>query len=418
MSEELLNLLFAEAVKAADPMEAVPQYLPPRPNGRTLIVGAGKASAAMAKAVESIWQTDISGLVIVPYGSLLECQSIEIIEARHPIPDDAGVKGSHRMLELVSGLSADDLVLCLISGGGSSLLSAPGPGISLQDKQKLNAALLSSGAAINEMNCVRKHLSAIKGGRLAMAAYPAKVVTLTISDVPGDDPATIASGPTVANNTTATDALDIITRYKIDAPDTIMQLLNSSDATTPTVQTPELSKIETHIICKPQKSLEAAAKAAQAHGYQPIILSDAIQGEAREVGKVLAAITQQVLKFNQPVAAPAAIISGGETTVTLRGKGGRGGRNAEFLLAFALAIGNNKPVHALACDTDGIDGSENNAGAIWTPAVAQEAIRLGLSLTRYLDTNDAYSFFAAVGGLVETGPTHTNVNDFRVILVK
>ncbi|MCL4126061.1 UNVERIFIED_CONTAM: hypothetical protein GTU68_017400 [Idotea baltica] len=415
---KVLNKLFDAAVTAALPEHHIVDYLPAKPLGRTLVVGAGKASAAMAKALESHWQGDLTGLVVVPHGPHPICQSIEIGQANHPVPDEAGEAYSKRILHMVSNLDATDLVISLISGGGSSLLSLPGMGISLADKQAVNVALLKSGAAIDEMNCVRKHLSAIKGGRLAAAAYPASMVTLAVSDVPGDDLSIIASGPTVPNATTREHALKIIERYNIALPENVAQLLNSDAANTPTVSDKNMSKATAHLICKPQQSLEAAAKHAQELGLHPIILGDAIEGEAREVGKVMAGIALQVSKYDQPVKKPAVLISGGETTVTVRKKGGRGGRNAEFLLGFVESAQTLNNLYAIAADTDGIDGTEDNAGVIWNREVAQAATEQGLNSSTYLDNNDAWSFFNAANGLVMRGPTHTNVNDFRAIIIE
>jgi len=414
---EILNNMFLAAVESAQPKNNIASYLPERPSGRTYIVGAGKASAAMAKAVEQIWVDDISGLIITPYGEHPTCQQIEIVQASHPVPDAAGEAAAQRMLDMVSNLSPNDLVLSLISGGGSSLLSLPGPGISLSDKQQISAALLKSGAAIDEMNCVRKCLSAIKGGRLAAAAYPAKVVTLAISDVPGDDPSVIASGPTALNNTTREQAQAIIDRYKISLPDNVKALLSSEAASTPHSTDERMSTLETHVICRPQQSLEAAAKVAKLAGFHPMILGDAIEGEAREVGKIMAGIAKQVDKHNQPIKKPAVLISGGETTVTVRTKGGRGGRNAEFLLGFAEASLGWNNFYAIAADTDGIDGTEDNAGAVWSPEIAANAAKVNLKMSTYLDNNDAWSFFDAANGIVTTGPTNTNVNDFRAIII-
>ncbi len=435
--EDLLRKLFDAAVAAAQPSKIIGSYLPEKPVGRTIVVGAGKASAAMAVALEKHWfensrdKTDqhkannhepffdsgLEGLVVVPYGSMLPCQSIKIVEANHPVPDNAGEAASRKILDLVSGLTSDDLVIVLISGGGSALLSCPGGTLSLEDKQAVNQALLASGAGITEMNIVRKHLSGIKGGRLAARAYPAKLVTIAISDVPGDDPSTIASGPTVIDHSTSQDARDIIQRYRIQIPAQVKSFLDSDESATPDSADPRMQNLDTKVICTPQKSIEAAVSLAKSQGFNPLVLGDAIEGEAREVGKVMAGITQQVLKFDQPVRAPAILISGGETTVTLRSKVGRGGRNAEFLLGFSEAIGPNSKVYALACDTDGIDGSEDNAGAIWSPRVAKNAEKCQLKAATYLDTNDAWSYFKEANGLVVTGPTHTNVNDFRAILI-
>jgi len=413
----LLNDMFDAAVDAALPDNNIAGFLPQKPVGRTIVIGAGKATAAMARAVEQNWTSGISGLIIVPHGDHPQCKQIEIAQASHPVPDAAGEAAAKRMLNMVSNLSEDDLVLSLISGGGSALLSLPGAGITLADKQQINTALLKSGAAIDEMNCVRKHLSALKGGRLAAAAYPARVVTLAISDVPGDDPAVIASGPTVLNTSTREQALSIIDRYKIALPESVEKLLNSDNASTPDVNDVRMSKVETHVICKPQQSLEAAATIAEAAGLHPLILGDAIEGEACEVGKVMAGIAKQVLKYDQPVKKPAVLISGGETTVTIKSKGGRGGRNAEFLLGFADAAAECNHFYALSADTDGIDGTEDNAGVIWSPTIAKKAQSLGLKQSTYLDNNDAWSFFNAANGLVMRGPTRTNVNDFRAIII-
>jgi len=409
---DILVNMFDTAVDAALPEKNITNFLPDAPKGRTVVVGAGKASAAMAKALEQQWSQAIS-----PHGQHPECEYIEISQASHPVPDEAGEAASKRILSIVSELNADDLVIALISGGGSALMSLPGQGITLADKQQLNSALLKSGAAIDEMNCVRKHLSAIKGGRLAAAAYPAKVVTLAISDVPGDDPSIIASGPTTPNNTTPEQALAIIERYKLSLPDNIRKLLNSDAALTPAANDTCMSQAETHVICKPQQSLMAAADVASKAGLHPLILGDAIEGEAREVGKAFAGIAKQVLKYDQPVKKPAVLISGGETTVTINAKDGKGGRNAEFLLGFVEATSGAEPFYALAADTDGIDGTEANAGVVWAPMFAAKARELSLKPSTFLDTNDAWTFFNAVDGLIGNGPTHTNVNDFRAIII-
>ena len=415
--KQLAKDMFAVAVAAADPTKLVSQHLPTEPKSNIHVVGAGKASASMAQAVETAWpNANISGLVITPYGTLTPTTKIELIEARHPVPDEQGLAASQKILELATQLGSEDTLLCLISGGGSALMSMPAGSVTLAEKQQINKALLSSGAAIDEMNCVRKHLSAIKGGRLAMAAYPARVITLAVSDVPGDDFSVIASGPTVKDNTTAAQALEILNRYKIEIPKNVAALLNQPESSTQN-NDDVWTNTEAHMIATPQQSLEAAAALAKSHGYQPLILGDAIEGEARDVAKVMAAMTKQVCQYNQPVPAPVALVSGGETTVTLRNKGGRGGRNAEFLLSFANEIGNNPRVTALACDTDGIDGSEDNAGAIWDSSVATAAAAKELNSRTYLDNNDAYSFFEACDALVKTGPTFTNVNDFRVVLI-
>jgi hydroxypyruvate reductase len=418
---ELLRSLFDAAVEAAQPAVCLPPHLPAPPDpssgGRTLVIGAGKASAAMAKAVEDHWPGPLSGLVITRYGHAVPCERIEIVEAAHPVPDEAGRAAAARILDLVQGLTADDLVLCLISGGGSALLSLPAPGVSLADKQAVNRALLKSGATISEMNCLRKHLSAIKGGRLAAAAAPARVVSLLISDVPGDEPSSIASGPTVADPTTSADALAILDKYAIDAPASVRARLVAADEETPKPGDPCLATAEAHIIASPQDSLEAAARVAAEAGLAAHILSDRIEGEARDVALVHAAIARQVAARQQPFRPPAVLLSGGETTVTVRGRG-RGGRNAEFLLALAVALECAPGIHAIACDTDGIDGSEDNAGALAGPDSLARAAALGLSAPARLADNDGYGYFEALGDLVMTGPTLTNVNDFRAILIE
>jgi glycerate 2-kinase len=409
--------LFDVAVAAAAPCRCVPGNLPAQPKGRTIVIGAGKASAAMAQAVEASWPGALSGLVVTRYGHAVPCRRIEIVEARHPVPDEAGHDAAERILTMVKGLTKDDLVICLISGGGSALLAAPLPGLTLEDKQAINTALLHSGAAIGEMNCVRKHLSAIKGGRLALAAAPARVVSLMISDVPNDDPAVIASGPTVADPTTLGDAIAILDKYKITEPTGVLDFLRHRATETPKPGDPRLAQVENHIIAAPQQSLEAAAALAHSAGIAPLILGDSIEGEANEVARVHAAIARQCRRHGQPIAPPCVILSGGETTVTVRGQG-RGGRNAEFLLALAVALGGEASVWALAGDTDGIDGTEDNAGAIIGPDTLAHAARLGLSATARLADNDGYGFFAALNDLVVTGPTFTNVNDFRAILIQ
>jgi hydroxypyruvate reductase len=413
----LLMSLFRAAVETADPMRIVPAHLPAVPRGRTLVIGAGKASAQMARAVESSWKHALQGLVVTRYGYKVPTQQIEIVEAAHPVPDQAGHDAAVRMLRLVQGLGPDDLVLCLISGGGSSLLPLPVAGLTLSDKQQVNRALLRSGATISEMNCVRKHLSAIKGGRLGAACSPARVVTLLISDVPGDDPSVIASGPTVADPTTCADALAILQKYSIAEPAAALDHLRRGHDETPKPGDPRLAGAQTIMIGTPQASLEAAARVAQAAGVTPLILSDAIEGEARDVALVHAAIARQVAAHGQPARAPCVLLSGGETTVTVRGKG-RGGRNAEFLLALAIALDAHPRVHAIACDTDGIDGTEDNAGAIAGPDSLARATALGLRAKDFLADNDGYTFFEQLGDLVVTGPTLTNVNDFRAILIR
>jgi hydroxypyruvate reductase len=402
--------LFKAAIAAADPAVRVPPFLPAPPKGRTIVVGAGKASAAMAQAVEQHWRGSLSGLVITRYGHGVPCRNIEIVEASHPVPDANGRDAAVRMGKLVTGLSADDLVLCLISGGGSALLAAPAAGLTLEDKQNVNRQLLASGAPIGEMNCVRKHLSALKGGRLAAAAYPAAVVSLIISDVPGDDPAVVASGPTVPDPTTREDALAILRKYKFALPAYVWAFLETPAAETPKPGDPRFARVRTEMIAAPAQSLAAAAKLAREAGYRVIDLGDRVEGEAREVGREQAALAASTT-------GPAIILSGGETTVTVKGKG-RGGRNAEFALALSLGLAGKSNISALAGDTDGIDGSEDNAGALVRPDTLSRARAKGLDAAALLANNDAYSFFAALGDLVVTGPTRTNVNDFRAILVE
>jgi len=414
---DLLMSLFRAAVEAADPMQIVPPHLPAPPRGRTLVIGAGKASAQMARAVELNWPGPLEGLVVTRYGYKVPTERIEIVEAAHPVPDRAGLDAATRILQLVRGLTADDLVLCLISGGGSSLLPLPASGLTLADKQLVNRTLLRSGATISEMNCVRKHLSAIKGGRLGAACAPARVVTLLISDVPGDDPSVIASGPTVPDPTTCADALAILQKYSISEPAAALEHLRRGQDETPKPGDPRLVGAEAILIGTPQASLEAAAELAQAAAVTPLILGDAIDGEARDVALVHAAIARQVAAHGQPARAPCVLLSGGETTVTIRGKG-RGGRNAEFLLALTIALDGHPRVHAIACDTDGIDGTEDNAGAIAGPDSLQRAAALELRAKDFLADNDGYTFFSRLGDLVVTGPTLTNVNDFRAILIR
>ncbi|MCP5269510.1 MAG: glycerate kinase [Zoogloeaceae bacterium] len=413
---QLLADLFTAAVNAAQPEHCIPRFLPPPPKGRTLVIGAGKASAAMGQALERHWPGALSGLIITRYGYAVPCERIEIIEAAHPVPDEAGRAAAERMLNLVQGLTADDLVICLISGGGSALMPLPGAGVTLADKQAINRGLLASGATISEMNCVRRHLSAIKGGRLAAACHPARVVNLLISDVPGDNPMDIASGPTVVDPTTCADALDIIRRYGITLPAGAQQLLDSGRGETLKPGAPELAKVSTHLIATPQMALEAAAAVARQAGITPIILGDSIEGEARDVGKVMAGIALQVRQHGQPFPPPCVLLSGGETTVTVRGQG-RGGRNVEFLLALALGLNGAPGIHAVAGDTDGVDGLEEIAGATISPDTLSRAWAKGIRPRDALDNNDGHGFFEALGDSLVTGPTLTNVNDFRAILV-
>jgi hydroxypyruvate reductase len=408
--------MFDAAVAAASPKLRVPAHLPARPKGRTVVIGAGKASAAMARAVEDAWSGPLSGLVVTRYGHAAPCDRIEVVEASHPVPDDSGHRAAQRMLEMVRGLGPDDLVLALISGGGSALLSLPSPGLSFRDKQAVNAALLRSGAAIGEMNTVRKHLSAIKGGRLAAAAFPARVVTLVISDVPGDDPSEIASGPTVADRSTFAEARAVLAKYGISEPRSVIAHLDRAADETPKPGSPRLANTATIVIATPQLSLEAAAAVARKTGALSLILGDALEGEAREVGKVMGGIARQVALQGQPAAPPLVLLSGGETTVTVRGRG-RGGRNVEFLLSLAVTLDGLPGVFALAGDTDGVDGAEEVAGAIIAPDTLQRAAKLRIDAKECLSDNDAHSFFEALGDQVITGPTLTNVNDFRAILV-
>jgi len=415
-AQVLLRQMFGAAIAAAQPSVCVPPHLPRRPRGRTIVIGAGKASAAMAKTVEERVDWPISGLVVTRYGHAIPCERIEIVEAGHPVPDAAGEAAAWRTLDLVSGLSADDLVLCLISGGGSALLAAPLPGISLADKQAVNRALLASGATIGEINTVRRHLSAIKGGRLAAACHPAKVVSLLISDVPGDDVTTIASGPTSPDPTTTGESVAILRRYEIAAPLAALERLRSGEGESIKPGDPRLARVETHVIAAPQMALEAAAATARAAGLEAHILSDSIEGEARDVGKALAGIARQVARRGQPFRTPCALLSSGETTVTVRGRG-RGGRNVEFLLSLAVALDGEAGVHALAGDTDGVDGTEEIAGAIIGPDILARAWSEGLRPAESLADNDGHGFFETLGCSIVTGPTMTNVNDFRAILI-
>jgi len=413
----LLRSMFDAAIAAAQPSRCVPPHLPPPPKGRTLVVGAGKASAAMARAFETHWAAPVDGLVVTRYGYAVPCERIEIVEAAHPVPDAAGEAAAKRVLAMVAGLTHDDLVVALISGGGSALLALPAESLTLDDKQDVNRALLKSGATIGEMNTVRRHLSAIKGGRLAAACHPAQVVTLVMSDVPGDDPTVIASGPTVADPTTCADALDVIRRYGIDVPARVTRLLESGAGETVKPGDPRLARARTRMIATPQRALEAAAAVARDAGFAPCILGDSLEGEARDVGKVMAGIAQQAATHGQPAAPPCVLLSGGETTVTVRGRG-RGGRNVEFLLALAIALDGRPGVFALAGDTDGVDGQEEIAGAIATPDTLARAWAKNLRPRDALADNDGHGFFEALGDSVITGPTLTNVNDFRAILVR
>lgn len=413
---DLLRRMFEAAIDAAQPRHCLPAHLPNPPKGRTVVVGAGKASAAMAAALEAHWDAPLAGLVVTRYGHAVPCRRIEIVEAAHPVPDAAGLAATRRIRALVTGLTADDLVIALISGGGSALLVAPGDGLTLEHKQAINAGLLASGASISEMNCVRRHLSAVKGGRLARACHPAQLLTLVISDVPGDSPVDIASGPTVADPTHCADALAILERYRIDVPAVVRGLLDSGAGESVKPGDPRLAGHRLQIIATPQMALEAAAQLARQAGYATHILGDSLEGQARDLGLALAGITRQVALRQQPFAPPCVLLSGGESTVTLRGKG-NGGRNVEFLLALALTLDGLPGVHALAGDTDGIDGAAEIAGAIITPDTLERAWAMGIHPRASLDDNDGHGFFRALGDSVVTGPTLTNVNDFRAIVI-
>jgi hydroxypyruvate reductase len=414
----LLRAMFDAAVSAASPAACLPQHLKSiaPPKGRTIVIGAGKAAASMAAAVEANWHGGpLEGLVVTRYEHGAPTKQIEVIEASHPVPDAAGREAAKRILQKVQGLTADDLVLALISGGGSALMALPAEGVTLEEKQAVNKALLKSGANISEMNCVRKHLSAIKGGRLARAAAPARVVALMISDVPNDDLSVIASGPTVPDPTTRQDALAVIAKYKIDAPAAVLKHLSSPECETPKPGDAIFERVQNILIATPQGSLDAAAAVARQAGYTPCILGD-LEGESRDVALVHAGIAKQIALHGQPFQPPVAIISGGETTVTVRGNG-KGGRDAEFLLGLTLALEGFGGISAIACDTDGIDGVETNAGAMMAADSFARAQKAGVDLKGLFANNDAFSAFEALGDLVVTGPTRTNVNDFRAILV-
>lgn len=424
-----LRSLYDAAVQRALPRHSLAAHLPPPPRGRTLVLGAGKAGASMVHALEALWprQAPLAGLVVTRYGHVPPRPAgvqprVDIVEAAHPVPDEAGLCAAERMLALTQGLTADDLVLCLVSGGGSALLTLPAAGLTLQDKQRINRELLLSGANITEMNSVRKHLSRIKGGRLAAACAPARVVTLTISDVPGDDPSVIASGPTVADDTTCADALDILARYRIGVPEPVLQALRAGTLETPKRGDRRLVGHQVSLIATPLQSLQAAAELARKAGLAAHVLSDEVEGESREVGKVHAALARAVARGEGAFDKPCVLLSGGETTVTVQAVAagaarGRGGRSGEFCLGLADGLRAQAGVWALAADTDGIDGMEDNAGAFVTPDTLERAALLGLKLPDFARRNDAYGYFRALEDLVVIGPTHTNVNDFRAILV-
>lgn len=415
---EFLRALFEAAVAAADPERVLKPFLPARPAGRTVVVGAGKGAAQLARAFETAWDGPLAGAVVTRYGYGVPCERIEVLEAAHPVPDEAGLRAAAKLLETVSGLTADDLVVALVCGGGSALLPSPAAGLTLADEVAVNRALLAAGAPIAAMNAVRKHVSRIKGGRLALAAWPARVVSLIVSDIPGDDPALVASGPTVPDRTTRHDALDAIRRYRIALPDRVLAHLADPASEAPGPDDPRLRGHAHHVVASAAISLEAAARAVAAAGVRAAILSDAIEGEAREVAKVHAALAREVALRDRPFARPVVLLSGGETTVTLPGHGGRGGRNTEFLLSLALGLDGVPGVAALAADTDGIDGSEDNAGAFCDGTSVARLRDAGLSAADMLAGHDAWGAFAALGDLFVTGPTGTNVNDFRAILIR
>jgi glycerate 2-kinase len=415
--KSFLTAVFNAAVAAADPERTIRDHLPAKPKGRTIVIGAGKGSAQMAAAFEKAWDGPIEGLVVTRYGYGATCQRIEIIEAAHPVPDAAGLEASRRLLAKVQGLTADDLVVALISGGGSALLPSPAGSLTLADEIAVNEALLASGAPIAAMNTIRKHVSTIKGGRLSVAAYPAKVVSLVVSDIPGDNPALVASGPTVPDSGSREDALASIAAYGMKLPASVMAHINSAAADAPPPDDPRFSRNEAHLIASAGVSLEEAAAEAKRQGIEAVILSDSIEGEAREVGGVHAAIAREVATRNRPFKRPVLILSGGETTVTLRAKG-KGGRNSEFLLAFAIAISGVQGIDALAADTDGIDGSEDNAGAFADGATVSRMRAAGIDAKAMLAGNNAWTAFNAVGDLFVPGPTGTNVNDLRAILIR
>lgn len=418
-AKAFLVSLFDAAVAAADPEITIRDHLPARPKGRTIVVGAGKGAAQMAAAFEKAWDGPIEGTIVTRYGYAAPCERIEVIEAAHPVPDQAGLAAARRLIKQVSGLTEDDLVVALVCGGGSALLPAPAGSLTLDDEIAVNRALLASGAPIAAMNAVRKHVSAIKGGRLAAAAYPARVVSLIVSDIPGDDPALVASGPTVADATTRADALAVVEMYSMNLPAVVMAHLASPAADAPRPDDPRFARSSVVVIASAAQSLESAAAAAQARGIEAVILSDSIEGEARDVGSVHAAIAREVAAKNRPFSKPVVMLSGGETTVTLRGKGGgKGGRNSEFLLSLALGIDGLRGIDALAADTDGIDGSEDNAGAFADGTSIARMRAAGIDARAALAVNDAFTAFAATGDLFSPGPTGTNVNDFRAILIR
>lgn len=417
MDKPFLAALFDVAVEAADPLTGIRAHLPePPPSGRTVVIGAGKGAAQMAAALETLWPGPLTGIVVTRYGYGCETRGIEVLEAAHPVPDEAGLAAGARLLDLVSGLTENDLIIALVCGGGSALLPAPPEGLTLADEIAVNEALLASGAPISAMNMVRKHVSRIKGGRLAAATH-ARVVSLLVSDIPGDNPAAIASGPTIPDASTRADALAIVAQYRLDLPAAVMTHLNGPAADAPMPDDPVFARHEHHIVASARVSLEAAADEARGRGVMPVILSDAMEGEARDVALVHAAIAREVLARGRPFSRPAVLLSGGETTVTSRGRGGRGGRNGEFALAMALAI-DGHAIEILAADTDGIDGSEDNAGAFADGTTVRRLRAAGIDPKEMLDRNDSYTAFSIIGDLHKTGPTGTNVNDFRAVLIR
>ncbi|HIK87157.1 MAG TPA: glycerate kinase [Alphaproteobacteria bacterium] len=420
--KNILLEMFNQAVLVSHPSNIMKNYIPDiEPSGKVIVVGAGKGSAEMARSFEEAWYNkgykDLSGLVITRYGHKKKCKNINIIEASHPVPDQAGLQATKEMIKLLKTLNEEDLLIVLISGGGSSLLVLPIDGVSLEEKQELTNSLLKCGASISEINSVRKHLSKVKGGNLASYAFPAKIITLAISDVPGDDFGVIASGPTYPDNTSSINALAVLDKYKISCSKNIYESLNSEVNETPDKEDKIFDRSDFKLIAQPQNALLKAAEVSENNKFSSLILSDSIEGESNDIGMVHAAIVKQVNKYAQPAKAPLCILSGGETTVTIRNPNGKGGRNTQFLLSLAIALDSVANVYAIACDTDGIDGSENNAGALLYPDTLERAYKLGLNPKKYLERNDAYTFFFKLGDLVETGPTYTNVNDFRAILV-
>lgn len=416
-ARSVLRGLFDAGLKAADPATCVPPHLPAPPKGRTIVVAAGKAAASMARAVEENWPGELEGIAVTRYGHGVDCKTIEVIEASHPVPDDRGEIAARKLMRTVEGLGPDDLVLCLISGGGSALLGLPAEGLTLDQKKAVNKALLASGAPIGEMNTVRKHLSSIKGGRLAQAAFPARVVTLGISDVPGDDPSVIASGPTVADATTLSDAIRVMEKYSIDIPEAVRAHLQKPESETPKPGDAVFANTEYVLIAKPADMVDAVVAAGREMGYEVVDLGADIEGEARDVGAEQARRALEIANGMKPGDTPVLIVSGGETTVTVDQKGGRGGRDCEYLLSLAVGLDSHPRIFALACDTDGIDGSEDNAGAIIDPDTLARAAENGMDASKFLSAHDSYTLFSATEDLVVTGPTLTNVNDLRVILV-